>query len=116
MTHISLKKLLVILAALVAIASLAWAFGVFEPQQSMLASDSETQEILDRVVALPEVQEFIRTLRAAGKVAQFNVEDQGDTWAVQVFEIVTEGANSHTATFDWYEVDKATGAISSMTE
>jgi len=71
-------------------------------------------DALEIVQAMPEVQSYVGQLAGAGKTAQFNAEDRGDSWAVQVFEIVEDGKDSHTATFNWYEVDKATGALSSM--
>jgi|SRR3989338_1623885 len=64
------------------------------------------------VVSLPEVQEYQNMLAQAGKQATIEVEDQNDAWAVHAFEVVQEddGA-SHTATFNWYRVDKKTGAV-----
>jgi hypothetical protein len=67
---------------------------------------------LTEVKAMPEVVEYDKLLKSVGKVFQTNVEDWGDTWAVQIFEVVTEDdKTSHTATFGWYEVNKKTGEI-----
>lgn len=70
------------------------------------------KEALEKVKALPEVQEFIALLSEDGKTASFLVEDRGDNWSAQVLEIVVRNGESHTATFNWYLVDKATGDIS----
>jgi len=69
------------------------------------------QEALQKVQALSEVKEFIAELEANGKAASFNIEDRGDSWSVQVYEIVVQNGDSHTATFNWYVVDKANGAV-----
>ena len=69
------------------------------------------QEALQKVQALSEVKEFIAELEANGKAASFNIEDRGDSWSVQVYEIVVQNGDSHTATFNWYVVDKTNGAV-----
>jgi len=69
------------------------------------------QEALQKVKALPEVQEFIAELEANEKNTSFNIEDRGDSWGVQVYEIVVQNGESHTATFNWYIIDKKTGAV-----
>ena len=69
------------------------------------------QGALQKVQALSEVKEFIAELEANGKAASFNIEDRGDSWSVQVYEIVVQNGDSHTATFNWYVVDKANGAV-----
>ena len=60
---------------------------------------------------MPEVQEFIAELAANKKIASFNVENRGDFWSVQAYEIVVQNCESHTATFNWYIIDKKTGAV-----
>jgi len=70
------------------------------------------QEALQKVQALSEVKEFIAELEANGKAASFNIEDRGDSWSVQVYEIVVQNGDSHTATFNWYKVDKTNGILS----
>lgn len=76
------------------------------------SGDIMEQEALEKIKALPEVQAFISELEEAGKTASFRVEDRGGAWSVQVYEIVVRGGESHTATFNWYDVDKNTGVIS----
>ncbi|OGZ56598.1 MAG: hypothetical protein A3J04_01980 [Candidatus Ryanbacteria bacterium RIFCSPLOWO2_02_FULL_47_14] len=75
------------------------------------ADDITKQEALEKVQAMPEVQEFIAELEANRKSASFNIEDRGDSWSVQVYEIVVQSGESHTATFNWYRVDKKAGAV-----
>lgn len=58
-----------------------------------------------------EVFKYEFELSKAGKKASFRAEDRGEVWAVQVFEVVTNGDSSHTATFNWYIVNKSTGGI-----
>jgi hypothetical protein len=71
---------------------------------------SETQA-LSRVRERTEVVKYEAVLTKAGKKATFEVEDGDDSWSVHVFEIVSDGDSSHTATFGWYSVDKITGEI-----
>lgn len=75
------------------------------------SGDIMEQEALEKIKALPEVAAFISELEEAGKTASFRVEDRGGAWSVQVYEIVVRGESSHTATFNWYNVDKNTGVI-----
>ena len=75
------------------------------------AGDIMKQEALKKVQAMPEVQEFIAELAANKKIASFNVENRGDFWSVQAYEIVVQNGESHTATFNWYRVDKKAGAV-----
>ena len=70
------------------------------------------QEALQKVQALSEVKEFIAELEANGKAASFNIEDRGDSWSVQVYDIVVQNGDPHTATFNWYKVDKTNGILS----
>ena len=69
------------------------------------------QEALERIKALPEVQTFVSNLEENGKSASFRVEDRGGAWSVQAYEIVVQNGESHTATFNWYIIDKKTGAV-----
>lgn len=58
-----------------------------------------------------EVVKYVFELSKLGKNAEFRAEDRGDVWAVQVFEVVDKGESSHTATFNWYSVNKRTGTV-----
>lgn len=64
-----------------------------------------------KVEALSEVTIYKALLAKASKKAELAVEEGGAEWNVHVFEIVRDGATSHTATFGWYRVDKQTGII-----
>ncbi|MCO5297507.1 MAG: hypothetical protein M9921_11680 [Fimbriimonadaceae bacterium] len=74
-------------------------------------SEERAQEL---VAALPEVDQFVKLLRGAGKSAVFDVSLEDDhTYRVHVYENVDDGNGmSHTATFGWYLVDRTTGQIS----
>lgn len=86
-------------------------FASVQPDRKELTGGVDEQQALAKVKDLPEVQEYQKMLADAGKKATFEVEDQDSEWAVHVFEIVSDGANSHTATFGWFRVDKKTGII-----
>lgn len=55
--------------------------------------------------------EYEAMLKNTGKKANFDVEYDGDEWLAHVFETVSNGATSHTATFGWYRINKITGEI-----
>ncbi len=86
-------------------------FGTVSNDVLAPALEISGAEAMDKVKNLSEVRKFVGDLDRAGSKAKFNVEDGGDTWNVQVFEIVEQGENSHTATFNWYHVAKKTGTI-----
>lgn len=104
------------LVLVLVVAVLIFGFGVFINNGTETPSVIEAQDItkggaLEKIRALPEVNAFVSDLAENGKEAVFGVEDRGDDWSVQVYEIVVRGGESHTATFNWYRVDKSTGAI-----
>lgn len=66
---------------------------------------------IDAVRKRTEVFKYELDLSKAGKTASFRAEDRGEEWAVQIFEVVNQGDSSHTATFNWYIVNKRTGDI-----
>ncbi|OGZ97589.1 MAG: hypothetical protein A3I44_02825 [Candidatus Sungbacteria bacterium RIFCSPLOWO2_02_FULL_51_17] len=115
MSHTTIR---IIFVGVVIIAlSIVWMGGVFRPTGSAPdapgASSSRTisrDDALEKVRTMPEVEEYIAMLKEAGAHGAFNVEDRGDEWAVQVYEIVQQGEDSHTATFNWYRIHKSTGA------
>ncbi len=61
-------------------------------------------EIAAKVKAFPEVIDYLKRV-PNGRVEVNGEED--DTYMVQVYEI----KDGHTATFNWYQVDKTTGAV-----
>lgn len=58
-----------------------------------------------------EVLDFERQLTKAGKKAIFGATDNGDNWLVQVYEVVEQDGETHTATFNWYRVNKQTKKV-----
>ncbi len=67
------------------------------------------REAFDTVKAEKEVKKYTKRLSAEGKEVTFGLEDGGDVWLVQVYEIIVErDGSSHTATFNWYRVNKET--------
>lgn len=59
-----------------------------------------------KVSALPEVSEYLRSV-PSGRVVLDHEDRETNSYIIHVFEVV----NNHTATFNWYSVDKATGSI-----
>ena len=59
-----------------------------------------------RVSRLPEVKEYLRAV-PSGRVAIDHEDKETNSYLIQVYEI----KDGHTATFNWYEVDKTTGEI-----
>lgn len=83
--------------------------GSFDPVAGM-------REAFSLVGKQKEVIEFEKELAKAGKKAKYGIEDGGDVWLVQVYEIVEQDGESHTATFNWYRVNKETKEISKELE
>ncbi len=78
----------------------------------LLSENSITEkEAITLTKNISEVQDYTAMLVKNNKKAEFNVEDWGSEWAVQVFEIVQEEDASHTATFGWYRISKTSGEI-----
>lgn len=102
-------KTLIIIGLVAVAAAIVW-MSVYKN------SEVTGRGALEEIKTLPEVQEFVAELEKNGKTASFNVEDQDGYWSVQVYEIVARGGESHTATFNWYRVDKSTGIISKELE
>ncbi|KKW44668.1 hypothetical protein A2598_02250 [Candidatus Peribacteria bacterium RIFOXYD1_FULL_54_13] len=73
-----------------------------EPRQ-----DIPQEAAVAAVRALPEVQAYERTLIEAGAAAHVDVQLENGEWLVQVYEV----KDGHTATFNWYRVDKETGVV-----
>lgn len=78
-----------------------------EPPLVMSTEDAAIGAVRKRT----EVFKYELELSKAGKMASFRAEDKGEDWAVQVFEVVNQEGLSHTATFNWYIVNKRTGDI-----
>lgn len=120
----TISKIFFGIGAVVTIAFLVvvWLISVLYPPKTdeLLEKTMEAPEELavsteDAAIAAvqkrTEVFKYELELSKTGKKASFRAEDRGDAWAVQVFEIVSQGDSSHTATMNWYLVNKRTGAI-----
>lgn len=72
------------------------------------------QGSVNAVMKMPEVKQFFTNVSKT-KVAKPAIEMdrvEGDDYIVHVFEIVSDGPDSsHTATQNWYHVNKYTGKI-----
>lgn len=88
-----------------------WTVVFFISQKSASVLEITRAKAIEEVKNLPEVKQFINNLATAGSNAEFNTEDHGEEWSIQVFEIVSQDGLSHTATFQWYTVNKKTGEI-----
>jgi hypothetical protein len=78
--------------------------GSFNPVAGM-------KEAIAVVKKQKEVLKFEGQLAKVGKTAKYRVGDDGDDWLVQVYEIVEQDGETHTATFNWYRVNKETKEI-----
>lgn len=78
-------------------------FIVFKNSRSSQKVISE-KEAVATVKTLPEVTDYLKRV-PNGLVAVNGEED--NVYLVQVYEF----KNGHTATFNWYKVDKTTGAV-----
>ncbi|MDO8648996.1 MAG: hypothetical protein Q7R81_04410 [Candidatus Peregrinibacteria bacterium] len=76
------------------------------PQNS--GQDISQEAAIEVVRNRPEVVKFESTLVKAGTVAHIDAQSEDKEWLVQVYEV----KGGHTATFNWYRVDKKTGQIS----
>ena len=74
--------------------------------QKTAAIETEAQAV-ESIRALPEVVDYEQRLAVAGTTAYIDAQSEDAQWVVQVYEI----KDDHTATFNWYTVDKATGKI-----
>lgn len=69
---------------------------------------SEDQAV-SKVKSLPEVQEFLKNV-PTGRVELDHFDKMTNLYLVHVYEI----KDNHTATFNWYEVNKTTGQTKKM--
>lgn len=69
------------------------------------------REAIALVKKQKEVKEYEGRLKKVGSKATFAVTDDGESWLVQVYEVVEQGEEAHTATFNWYRVNKETKKI-----
>lgn len=74
-----------------------------------VAQPLTAQEAIDKVKSRPEVKKYLSEV-PGGRVDQNGSEDE--LYLVQVFEI----KDGHTATFNWYRINKNTGAITAEFE
>lgn len=71
---------------------------------SSTVSTVSKEQAVAKVSALPEVIDYLK--RVPNGLVSVNGEEN-DIYMIQVYEI----KNGHTATFNWYNVNKATGAV-----
>lgn len=89
----------------------------FESVKGINIEKTETtkEEAEKRVSSLPEVKRFLTNDSSRGRQFTVSADENRENpnhWLVQVAEIVPgEGEDGHTATFNWYEVDKVSGSI-----
>lgn len=90
-----------------AIVILLFMFFFIQTQQSLKnikSSKLTKDEAISKVKALPEVIDYLK--RVSNGLVLVNGEE-ANTYMVQVYEF----KNGHTATFNWYRVNKKTGEI-----
>jgi hypothetical protein len=86
------------------------------PGTSSAPATSE-DEAIDRVMARSDVKEWqtlIDQAQASGKRTKAMIQVEGQTdesYTVHVYESIEDPDFPHTATFGWFRVDKATGAV-----
>lgn len=64
-------------------------------------------EAVAKIRSLPEVVEYFKAVPKA--IIEIDSEEN-DSYSIHVYEI----KDNHTATFNWFEVDKKTGSIKEM--
>lgn len=83
-------------------------------QKLSCGSEDSIKKATDTVRTLPEVTAYVNRLTQSTVpvVEVDNADDRtGRTWNVHVYEDVKNGNTQHTATFNWYGVDKCTGTV-----
>lgn len=76
-----------------------------EQPVEIFENGSVTKEVaVDKVKVLPEVMDYFK--RVPNGLVVVNGEEN-NSYLVQVYEVT----NDHTATFNWYTVDKITGKV-----
>lgn len=73
---------------------------------------SKETAAIEKISNRSEVVRYVSELERNGRNVIFDVEDWGEAWGVHVYEIVQQEGESHTATFNWYRVNKKTGEVS----
>ena len=63
-------------------------------------------QVISKVSSLSEVKEYLRTV-PSGQVVIDHEDKDTNSYLIHVYEI----KDDHTATFNWYEVNKDTGEI-----
>ncbi len=72
--------------------------------------DLTQEQAVERIKGLTEVKNYLEEV-PAGRV-ELESSERAGVYLIHVYEI----KNGHTATFNWYRVDKATGEIKSEFE
>jgi len=75
---------------------------------------ASAEDAVARVRALPEVVEWIQHVDAERPDDRVVIEvdsEDADSWMVHAYEMVQDEEGGHSATFGWYEVDKAHGTV-----
>jgi len=74
-------------------------------------------DAIARVTTIPDVAAWIKLVqtRSPANRVVIDVDSEGATiYTVHAYELVQDEQGGHTATFGWYEVTKATGAVRSV--
>ena len=69
-----------------------------------------------RVTALPDVAAWVKLVQTRSPANQVVVEvdsEDAGIYSVHAYELVRDELSEHSATFGWYEVDKASGVVRS---
>lgn len=88
---------------------------LIETQRQVVHNKVTEEQAVNVVKNLPEVDKYFKNYPDINTFIQ--AEERGDNyWHVQVAEVVEDTAigenrTGHTATFNWYKVDKTTGEV-----
>ena len=74
--------------------------------QTSVEEDISPDEALAKVRELTEVKDYLKRVPNS-KIDVESADEEKNTYLIHVYEI----KNGHTATFNWYNVDKKTGEI-----
>jgi hypothetical protein len=113
--HYNNRIALMVLVAIVVCALFLGTRRLQQAQPIKCALVQNTELPVNTVKALPEVKQYIEGFKSKSTQPVIEIDNPddkiGDVWSVHVYENVKDTSTAHTATFNWYRVDKCTGTI-----
>jgi hypothetical protein len=111
---ILVSRVLLVMVLMI-ILSLAVYFSMFSMSKTLSINPPSREQVVAKIKELPEVKEFLKLKFPKDNYPVVAIEDAKTSekvWRVHVYEVVEDTATTgHTATMNWYNVDKLTGEI-----